>query len=300
MHSLTVVIESGAPLVALLLIAALGELVAERAGTLNISVEAMMLAGAYAAGASSLATHSVPVGLVTGSLVGMFVGALQANLSHRISIDQFVVGLVLVILVQGVTSFLIDSTQLDVVPVAAAWKIPLLSRIPIVGQALFGEPWPLDAVYVLIPLVAYLLYRTRWGLEVRSAGEDPAAARVTGVLLNKRRRQAVELCGLLSGYSGAVLAVAIVGAVSDDMTSGMGYIAIAAVLLGGWSVGGTVFGCLLFGMVEGLSVSLPTLGLNVNSELLVAAPYVVVLAAAPLVAWRRHQPGALGVSFAGK
>ena len=299
-HSLTVVVESGAPLAVLLMIAALGELVAERAGTLNISVEAMMLAGAYAAGASALATHSTVVGLVTGTAVGFFIGVLQANLSHRISIDQFVVGLVLVILVQGVTSFLIDSTQLDVVPQAAAWHIPLLHQIPIVGEALFGEPWPLYLIYPLIPLTAFLLYRTRWGLEVRAAGEDPAAARVTGVKLNRRRRQAVELCGLLSGYSGAMLTVAIVGAVSDDMTAGMGYIAIAAVLLGGWSVAGTVFGCLLFGMVEGLSVALPSLGVAVNSQLLTVAPYVVVLAAAPFVAWRRHQPAALGISFAGK
>jgi len=299
-HSLTVIISSGVPLIALLLIAALGELVAERAGTLNISVEAMMLAGAYAAGASALASHSVLVGLVTGSAAGLLIGVLQANLSHRISIDQFVVGIVLVILVQGLTSFLIDSTQLDVVPVAASWHLPLLSRIPIVGQALFAEPWPFDAVYVVIPLVAYLLHRTRWGLEVRSAGEDPVAARATGVASNRRRRQAVELCGLLSGYAGAMLAVAIVGAVSDDMTAGVGYIAIAAVLLGGWSVRGTVLGCVLFGTVEGLSVALPTLGVPVNGQLLVVAPYVVVLLAAPLVAWRRHRPEALGVSFVGR
>ena len=300
MHSVTVILASGAPIAALLCIAALGELVAERAGTLNISVEAMMLGGAYAAGASALATNSALVGLAVGSVTGLVVGVVQANLSHRISIDQFVVGLVLVILAQGVTSFLINSTKLTVVPVFATWRVPGLHSIPVIGTALFAEPWPFFAVYPLIPAIALLLYRTRWGLEVRAAGESPAAARVTGVVVNRRRRQAVELCGLLSGFSGAMLAVAIVGAVSDDMTAGMGYIAIATVLLGGWSVGGTVFAAGLFGVVEGLSLALPALNVQANGSLLAAAPYVVVLLAAPLVAWRRHQPAALGIGAVGK
>jgi simple sugar transport system permease protein len=299
MHSVSVVLQSGVPLGALLLIAALGELVAERAGTLNISVEAMMLFGAYAGGASALAAHSVLAGLATGTAAGLLVGLLQANLSHRVRIDQFVVGLVLVILVQGVTSFLIDSTQLSVVPVAGTWRIPGLHSIPIVGAALFGEPWPFYAVYLLIPLTYIVLYRSRWGLEVRSVGEDPASSRITGLRVNRRRRQAVCFCGVLGGYAGAMLAVAIVGGVSDDMTAGMGYISIAAVLLGGWSVGGTIFACTLFGVVEGLSLALPSLGVQANSELLVVAPYVAVLLAAPLVAWRRRQPGALGIGFEG-
>lgn len=300
MHSAVVILATGAPIAALLCIAALGELVAERAGTLNISVEAMMLTAAYAAGASALATQSALVGVVVGSTTGLAIGVIQANLSHRVSIDQFVVGLVLVILAQGVTSFLINTTKLTVVPVFGTWRVPGLHNIPLIGTALFAEPWPFYVVFPLIPAIALLLYRTRWGLEVRSAGEDPAAARATGVLVNRRRRQAVELCGLLSGFAGAMLAVAVVGAVSDDMTAGMGYIAIATVLLGGWSVGGTVFAAALFGIVEGLALALPALNVQANGQLLAVAPYVVVLLAAPLVAWRRHQPASLGIGVVGK
>jgi simple sugar transport system permease protein len=295
MHSATVIVGSGISLAALLLLAALGELVAERAGTLNISVEAMMLCGAYGAGAAALATGSVGAGLVTGVAAGLVVGGLQGNLSHRARLDQFVVGLVLVILAQGVTSFLIGATKLSVVPKAEVVTIPGLASVPVVGKALFGQPWPFYAVYLCLPLVAVVLYRTRWGLEVRASGEDPRSARVSGVVVQRRRRQAIAVCGALSGYAGALLAVAIVGAVSQNMTAGMGYIAIAAVLLGRWSVGGTAVSCLLFGAVEGLGVALPALGVSVNTQLLGAAPYLVVLATAPLIARRRSQPAALGL-----
>lgn len=130
---------------------------------------------------------------------------------------------------------------------------------------------------------------------MRACGENPRAARVSGVNVGRRRRGAVYLCGALSGYAGAFLTTGIVGAVSNDVTAGAGYIAIAAVLLGGWSVRGTVIACAVFGAVEGAAVALPSLGVTVNSQLLNAAPYLVVLALIPLIAHRRSQPAALGL-----
>jgi general nucleoside transport system permease protein len=295
MHSATVLVGSGVTLAVLLLFAALGELVAEHAGTLNISVEAMMLSGAYAAGAAAHSAGSPVAGVAAGTAAGAAVAFVQANLSHRAKLDQFVVGLVLVILVQGVTGFLIGATNLTVVPSAGNIRIPGLAAIPLVGGALFNQPWSFYGIYLLLPLTAWLLYRTRWGLEVRASGENPAAARVSGVNVGRRRRGAIYYCGLLSGYAGAFLAIGIVGAVSNEMTAGAGYIAIAAVLLGGWSVRGTVLACALFGGVEGAAVALPSLGVTVNSQLLTAAPYLVVLAVAPLIARRRSQPAALGL-----
>jgi simple sugar transport system permease protein len=282
-------------LAVLLLFAALGELMAEHAGTLNISVEAMMLAGAYAAGATAHVAGGAVAGVAAGIAAGAAVAFVQANLSHRAKLDQFVVGLVLVILVQGVTSFLIGTTNLTNVPNAANLRIPGLASIPVVGGALFSQPWPFFAIYLLVPVVAWGLYRTRWGLEVRACGENPRAARVSGVNVGRRRRGAIYLCGILSGYAGAFLTTGIVGAVSNDVTAGAGYIAIAAVLLGGWSVRGTVIACAVFGAVEGAAVALPSLGVTVNSQLLNAAPYLVVLALIPLIAHRRSQPAALGL-----
>jgi general nucleoside transport system permease protein len=295
MHSATILIGSGVTLAVLLLFAALGELVAENAGTLNISVEAMMLSGAYAAGAAAHSATSPVAGVAAGTAAGFAVAFVQANLSHRAKLDQFVVGLVLVILVQGVTSFLIGATNLTVVPSAGNFRIPGLASIPLIGGALFNQPWSFYAIYLVLPLIAWVLYRTRWGLEVRASGENPGAARVSGVDVGRRRRGSIYLCGLLSGYAGAFLAIGIVGAVSIQMTAGQGYIAIAAVLLGGWSVRGTVLACAIFGAVEGAAVALPSLGVTVNSQLLTAAPYLVVLALAPLIARRRSQPAALGL-----
>jgi simple sugar transport system permease protein len=282
-------------LAVLLLFAALGELMAEHAGTLNISVEAMMLAGAYASGATAHIAGGAVAGVAAGVAAGAAVAFVQANLSHRAKLDQFVVGLVLVILVQGITSFLIGATNLTNVPNAGNVRIPGLASIPVVGGALFSEPWPFYAIYLLVPAVAWGLYRTRWGLEVRACGENPRAARVSGVNVGRRRRSAIYLCGILSGFAGAFLTTGIVGAVSNDMTAGAGYIAIAAVLLGGWSVRGTVVACAVFGAVEGAAVALPSLGVTVNSQLLNAAPYLVVLALIPLIAQRRSQPAALGL-----
>jgi general nucleoside transport system permease protein len=295
MHSATILIGSGVMLAVLLLFAALGELVAENAGTLNISVEAMMLSGAYAAGAAAHSANSPVAGVAAGTAAGLAVAFVQANLSHRAKLDQFVVGLVLVILVQGVTSFLIGATNLTVVPSAGNLRIPGLASIPLIGSALFNQPWSFYAIYLVLPAIAWLLYRTRWGLEVRASGENPGAARVSGVDVGRRRRGSIYVCGLLSGYAGAFLAIGIVGAVSIQMTAGQGYIAIAAVLLGGWSVRGTMLACAIFGAVEGAAVALPSLGVTVNSQLLTAAPYLVVLALAPLIARRRSQPAALGL-----
>jgi len=295
MHSAAILVGSGVTLAVLLLFAALGELIAEQAGTLNISVEAMMLAGAYAAGAAAHAAGSPAAGVPAGIAAGAAVAFVQANLSHRARLDQFVVGLVLVILVQGVTSFLIGTTNLAAVPSAENIRIPGLASVPVVGGALFNQPWPFYAIYLLLPAVGWGLYRTRWGLELRASGENPRAARVSGVNVGRRRRGAIYLCGLLSGYAGAFLTIGIVGAVSEGMTAGSGYIAIAAVLLGGWSVRGTVIACAVFGAVQGAAVALPSLGVTVNSQLLTAAPYLVVLALTPLIARRRSQPAALGL-----
>jgi simple sugar transport system permease protein len=223
------------------------------------------------------------------------VAFIQANLSHRARLDQFVVGLVLVILVQGVTSFLIGATNLTDVANAGNVRIPGLASIPVIGGAFFDQPWPFFAVYLVVPLVAWALYQTRWGLEVRACGENPAAARVSGVNVGRRRRGSIYLCGILSGYVGAYLTIGIVGAVSNDMTAGAGYIAIAAVLLGGWSIRGTIAACAVFGAVEGAAVALPSLGVTVNSQLLNAAPYLVVLALIPIIAHRRAEPAALGL-----
>jgi general nucleoside transport system permease protein len=279
------------------LFAATGEWVAERAGTLNISVEGMLLAGAFGA---ALGTFWAPWGGVTGVLVGCAAGVVvafvQANLSHRLTANQFVVGLALNVLVLGLTAFL--DTELDL-PRARApvWEIPVLADLPLVGEALFARPWPAYLVYALVPALWLLVYRTRWGLEARAVGERPEAADVSGIDVNARRRQAILLCGLTAGYGGAFLVLGQVNQFQPNVVNGRGFIAIAAVIFGGWTLRGTVVGCILFGFVEALTIAIPVQGYEIDSFILAAAPYVVALAVMLLFATRVRQPRALAQPF---
>jgi simple sugar transport system permease protein len=288
--------ESAFRLSALLIFAAVGEWVAERAGTLNISVEGMLVAGAFGAAIGSHTAHSVVVGLLYGCLAGLLVAAVQANLSHRLSANQFVVGLTLNVLLVGLTAFLDAAIQPEATR-AGVVEVPVLSEIPLVGPALFAQSWPGYLVYPLIPLAWFLVYRTRWGLEVRACGENPQSADVSGIDVNHRRRQAVYVCGLSSGLGGAFLTLAQAGTFEADGVAGRGFIALAAVVFGGWTLKGTVAGCLVFGTADAMRLALPALGYQLNPQLLSGAPYVLALLTMLFFAHRTSQPGALGRPF---
>ncbi|HBL07731.1 MAG TPA: ABC transporter permease, partial [Acidimicrobiaceae bacterium] len=199
--------------------AAAGEWVAERAGTLNISVEAMILGGAFAAAMGYHATGSVAVGLVLGAIAGAVVASVQAQMSHRLTADQFVVGLTLNILVLGIVGFL-ESEWKPSTRTASVVEVPLLVDIPLIGPALFGQPWPFYLIYLVVPLFAWLVHRTRWGLEVRSVGENPQAADVSGIDVNRRRRQSIYLGGLSAGLGGGYLLLGQVGRFDPGIVAG--------------------------------------------------------------------------------
>ena len=278
--------------------AAVGEWVAERAGTLNISVEGMLIAGAFTGGVVFTSTGNVLLGLIAGAAGGAVIAFVQANLSHRLVTDQFVVGLTLNLLVLGLAFFLDDHLELNT-SVATVWEIPLLSDFPLIGKALFGQPWPMYLIVPVVPLAWWLVFRTRWGLEVRSAGENPQAADVSGIRVNLRRRQAIVFAGLCSGLGGAVLVLGQIS-VSRWETGHVGLkgiVAIAAVIFGGWTLRGTLLGCLLFGYFFALQQTLPVLGYRINSQLASALPYAVALAVTAVFATRTRQPRSLAQPF---
>lgn len=281
----------------LLLFAASGEWVAERAGTINISVEGMLLAGAFTSAVGFDLTESVIVALVAGALGGMIVAAVQAEMSHRLPADQFVVGLTLNILLLGLVGFL--DREIDTVTKAAGtWDIPLLNDIPLVGQALFSQPWPFYLLYALVPFSWWLMFRTRWGLEVRAAGEDPQSADVSGIDVNKRRRQTIYWTGVTAGLGGAYLVFVQVGRFDPGIVSGRGFIAIAAVIFGGWTLKGTVAGCIVFAGALSFRLSLQVLGYDqINSEFLQALPFLVTIFGMAIFATRVRPPAALARPF---
>lgn len=280
----------------LFVFAGTGEWVAERAGTLNISVEGMLLAGAFGAVVGHHVTGSMAVALVAGCTGGWLVSVVQAELSHRLTANQFVVGLALNVLVLGLTAFLASEFRFGPAR-AGVVSIPLLREIPLVGTALFARPWPAYSVYALVPLLWWLVFRTRWGLEVRSVGENPQSADVSGIHVNARRRQAIMLCGLMAGYGGAFFVLGQVGLFQYGMINGRGFIAIAAVIFGGWTLRGTVIGAVLFGLVEALTIATSVKGYKLDPFILDAAPYVVALLVMMLFATRVRAPRALAQPF---
>ncbi|MER3404587.1 MAG: ABC transporter permease, partial [Chloroflexota bacterium] len=270
MNDASLILESAARLSALLLFVALGELLAERAGILNISVEGMMLGGAFAAIYAASETGFPVVGLVAGVGAGALIALIHAQLSHRITINQLIVGFTLNLLVLGTTSFLAASVKLGHERVGVL-RIPLLADIPLAGRALFEQRWPYFLIYGAIPLTWWLLMRTRWGLELRACGENPESATASGIRVRRRRRQVLVVCGLYAGLGGAFLSVGLTGSFTPNMTAGRGYIAIAGVMLGSWTVRGTVISTLIFGGADALRLALPAIGVNIAPQLLIAA-----------------------------
>lgn len=280
----------------LLIFAASGEWVAERSGSINISVEGMLLAGAFTSAAGYTVTDSFVLGIVCGAAGGMAVASVQAEMSHRLTADQFVVGLTLNILILGLAGFL--SREVDLVTkTASRVEVPLLHRLPLIGGALFDQPWPFLLLFVVVPLSWWLMFRTRWGLEVRAAGEDPQAADVSGIDVNKRRRQAIYYAGFTAGLGGAFLLFVQVGRFDEGIVSGRGFIAIAAVIFGGWTLRGTVAGCLVFAMALALRLQLPNYYEGVPTELLQAFPFLVTIFGMAIFAKRVRPPAALARPF---
>ena len=273
-----------------------GEWVAEKSGTLNISLEAMFLAGAFAAAVGFDRSGSEAVALACGMFAGLSVAFVQAQMSHHLVANQFVVGLTLNILVFGLVSFL--ASELDPRTVkSTSTAIPLLSDIPLVGAALFDRSWLFYLVYPLVPLCWWIVFRTRWGLELRSAGENPQSADVSGIDVNKRRRQGIYVAGLTAGMGGTYLVLAAVGQFEDSIVGGRGFIALIAVIFGGWTLRGSIAGCLLFGSVLSFRLSLPALGYELNGDLLASLPFVVTIVAMSLFATRVRPPRALAQPF---
>ncbi|HET7652835.1 MAG TPA: ABC transporter permease [Acidimicrobiales bacterium] len=296
MNDLTTILSSAMRLTAPLAFAGAGEQVAERSGTLNISIEAMMLAGAFFGLLGTSIFGNVAVGFVVGAAAGLAVAVIHANFSHRLNANTFVVGLTLNVLLLGLTSFL-DET-IDMTPhQAGVIRIPVLRSIPVIGEPLFVNRWPMYLLVVVLPLSYWLVQRTRWGLEVRASGEDPQAADVTGIDVNKRRRQSLYYCGLLAGLGGAYLAIAEVGTFNQNMTAGRGFLVNSAVIFGGWTLKGTMGGCFLFGAADALRLALPALGYTITPQLLIMAPYLLAILAMLFFASRNRKPAALAVAF---
>ncbi|MCA9771594.1 MAG: ABC transporter permease [Myxococcales bacterium] len=286
-----------------LLATALGEVVAERAGVLNIGLEGMMLAGAFAGFAAAHGTGSPWLGLVAGVAVGVAMALAFAVVTITLLGDQIVAGTALNILAVGATGvayrslYGVTGSALSA-PTFEPLRVPLLGDLPFLGEAFFAHNVLVYATFALVVPTHWFLHRTRWGLALRAVGEHPRAADTVGVPVFRVRYAAVLLGGGLAGASGAYLSLAHANTFVEGMTAGRGFMALAIVIFGKWSPWGALGGALLFGAANALRFRFGALGLDVPYQVFLALPYAVVLAALALFVGRARAPAALTQPYA--
>lgn len=242
-----------------ILLASVGELVSERAGVLNVGLEGMILSGAFVAYLVAWKTGSMPLGLLGGIAGGAVFGLIMAVLAVKFGADQIVSGVGINILAVGATSFafneIFGSLGQQTLDRIGNWSIPFLSDTGL-GRALFGQDPITYFAFISIPICWWLLYRTKWGLALRGAGEYPAAVDAAGISVYSVRWSAILFAAAMCGLAGAYLTVVEVGIFRQEMSAGRGFLALTAVIFGRWHPGGVVAACLLFGSADALQLRL--------------------------------------------
>jgi simple sugar transport system permease protein len=281
-----------------LLLAATGETVTERSGVINLGLEGMMLAGALAAtlGATAWGPWS---GVGCAILAGMLLAAVFALLAVGARADQIITGTAITLAAVGLTGTIYRQAYGSggaglTIPTLKSVAIPGLSQIPVLGPALFDQPAPTYLALLGMPIVWWVLFRTRLGLALRATGEGAAMARAAGVRTNLIRSGATVVGGGFAGLAGASLVLAQVGSFTEGMTAGRGYVAIAIVVLGRWHPGGIALGALLFGVATALQFLLQALGLDAPYQLFLMLPYLLTLLALAGAVGRVRAPADLG------
>jgi simple sugar transport system permease protein len=283
-----------------LVFAASGELVAERAGILNIGLEGMMLVGSFTGFLVTWATGSPALGIVAGMVCGALLAVVMALLAVVARADQIVVGIGLNIAALGITSFAFreifsgEQVTLD----RPRFALPVLADLPFVGEALFREPLVTYLAIATMTAVWFLLYRTSWGLAIRAAGEVPEAVEAAGLRTAHYRWAGTLIAGALAGVGGAFLSIEL-GVFVEGMTAGRGFLALAAVIFGRWRPAGVLGACLVFGAADALQLRLQgaAFAVALPAQLWRTAPYILSLVMLAGAVGRSRMPSALAVAF---
>ena len=296
---LATAVTAGTPI----LFAALGEIITERSGTLNLGVEGMMLVGAVSGFMAAYATGNPWLGFGAAMLAGGTVSLIHAFLTITLRANQVVCGLALTIFGTGFSSYI--GKPFVGIPLKETFKpveIPFLSDIPIIGPIFFNHDPLVYISYLLIILLAFLVYRTRWGLNLRAVGENPAAADSAGISVSITRYQSVFIGGMLAGAGGAYLSLAYAPSWLENMTAGRGWIAVALVIFAMWDPYKALLGSYIFGGVEALGFRMQTLNVNISPFFLKMLPYILTILVLIIVTRETKTrkvgaPAALGVPY---
>lgn len=277
--------------------AALGELITERAGVINIGLEGSIIAGCLAAYVVA-GSYGLTQGFVAGAIAGLMISVIFAFFVILLRTDQIIAGTAITLLGLGVTGSLHRalyegrSVVLDL-PTAAKLPIPILSDLPIIGSPLFNQPLPTYLLYFIVPVLMLWLYRTHAGLSLRATGENGEAARAAGIATSSVRWGAILFGGSMGGLCGATLVLAQVGSFNEGMSAGRGFIAIAIVVLGRWTPLGTAAAALVFGGAFALQYSFQALNWSLPYQFFLALPYVLTLVLLATLRGRTAAPAAL-------
>lgn len=284
-----------------LLLAATGEMISERAGVLNVGLEGMILAGAFFSFLAAWGTHSLFVGLVAGIAAGAAFGMLMAFVTVDLGADQIVVGIGINIVAVGITTLAYDQIFGDrakqaVIDTVSTWSIPGLSSTG-VGKALFAQDPVTYLAFLLIPTLWFIVYRTTWGLALRSTGEEPVAADTAGISVRRVRWCGTLTAGAFAGLAGAYLAIVQLGLFRQEMSAGRGFLALAAVIFGRWHPVGVLGACFAFGAADALQLRLQDQS-EVPHQVWIAVTIVVAAVVLAYALRRRRRPRGLPAAAA--
>ncbi|QSP95358.1 ABC transporter permease [Marinobacter salinisoli] len=295
---LAATVVAGTPL----LLVALGELICERSGILNLGQEGMMLMGAVAGFVAALSSGSLLVGLVAAMAAGVAMSMFFGFMAITLAANQYAAGLALTIFGTGLSAFVGAGFVGESIDGFTRVAIPVLSDIPVLGRVLFDQDPLVYVSFVACAGVAFFIRRTRGGLVLRAVGEDPDAANANGLKVQAVRYMAVAFGGGMAGLAGAYLSLAYTPMWTENMTAGRGWIALALVVFATWRPGRLLLGAYLFGAASILHLVLQGLGWNSPTELLAMLPYVVTILMLVLLSWdpartRLNTPLSLGQPY---
>lgn len=279
--------------------AALGGLLSERSGILNIGLEGMLLTGTFASAAVAVKTGNVWIAVAVAFGVSAIVGLIHAYLCVSLRVNQLVSGLAINLTAAGMTTYgarLLFKSGTVELPGIEAIAIPILEDVPVFG-VLFNQDPLFYLLVCLIPLSTYGLFRTSWGLALRAVGNTPRAADTAGVSVSWVRYLSVILCGGLCGLAGSYLTLVHVRFFTEGMSAGKGFIALAALIFGKWHPIATVLACLLFGATEALQLRIQAFNLQIPYQFLAMLPYAIALFALIGIAGKATPPAALGLPY---
>jgi len=282
--------------------AALGEVISERAGVINLGTEGVMLVGAISAFYVSFFYHSNFVGVLLGATGGALLGLLMAFISISLKQDQILSGLGIYFLGLGLSGFLYEASFSQIgstirITGLAPLPIPILSQIPVIGNSLFSQDIMEYLAFVTLILVIFVIGRTTFGLNLRSVGENPSAADTLGVSVTKIRYIAVIAGATLAGIGGAYLALSSHAFQAENITAGRGFIAVAMVYFGKWRPARAFFGTFLFGAAYLLGAFFQVVGSIIPYYFLLMVPYILTLVVLVGIARGARAPSALGVPY---